>query len=43
MQIKVLGAAGGIDAGHRTMGFLLDANTLIDAGTGVRDLPLALH
>ena len=43
MQIKVLGAAGGIDAGHRTMGFLLDANTLIDAGTGVWDLPLAVQ
>ena len=43
MQIKVLGAAGGIDAGNRTMGFLLDADTLIDAGTGVWDLPLAVQ
>lgn len=43
MQIKVLGAAGGIDAGVRTMGFLLDGDTLIDAGTGVWDLPLAVQ
>lgn len=43
MQIKVLGAAGGVDAGDRTMGFLLDGDTLIDAGTGVWDLPLVVQ
>lgn len=39
MQIKVLGASGGIDAGIHTTAFLLDADTLIDAGTGVCSLP----
>lgn len=41
MQIKVLGASGGIDAGIHTTAFLLDGDTLIDAGTGVCSLPLA--
>ena len=40
MQIKVLGCSGGIDSNARTTSFLLDDDTLIDAGTGVCDLPL---
>ncbi|MDO4795840.1 MAG: 3',5'-cyclic-nucleotide phosphodiesterase [Brachymonas sp.] len=43
MQIKVLGAAGGIDVGIHTTAFLLDDDTLIDAGTGVCNLPLAVQ
>ena len=43
MQIKVLGASGGIDAGIHTTAFLLDEDTLIDAGTGVWSLPLSVQ
>lgn len=41
MQIRVLGCSGAIAAGCRTTAFLLDDDVLIDAGTGVGDLPLA--
>jgi ribonuclease BN (tRNA processing enzyme) len=41
MQIRVLGCSGSIAAGSRTTSFLLDADILIDAGTGVCDLTLA--
>jgi ribonuclease BN (tRNA processing enzyme) len=40
MTIRVLGCAGSIAAGCRTTAFLLDDNVLIDAGSGVGDLPL---
>ncbi len=40
MQIKILGWAGGIGANLRTTTFLIDDDVLIDAGTGVGDLPL---
>jgi ribonuclease BN (tRNA processing enzyme) len=40
MQIRVLGCSGSIAAGSRTTAFLLDADVLIDAGTGVGDLTL---
>jgi ribonuclease BN (tRNA processing enzyme) len=40
MQIRVLGCSGSIAAGKRTTSFLLDEDTLIDAGTGVGDLTL---
>ncbi len=40
MQIKVLGWAGGIGANLRTTSFLIDDDVLIDAGTGLGDLPL---
>lgn len=40
MQIRVLGCSGSIAAGSRTTSFLLDADVLIDAGTGVGDLTL---
>ncbi len=43
MHIKVLGASGGIDTGIHTTAFLLDDDTLIDAGTGVCHLPLAVQ
>jgi len=38
--VQVLGCSGSIAAGCRTTAFLLDEHTLIDAGTGVGDLPL---
>ncbi len=41
MRIRVLGCSGAIAAGCRTTAFLLDDDVLIDAGTGVGDLPLA--
>ena len=41
MQIQVLGCSGSIADGCRTTSFLLDDDVLIDAGTGVGDLPLA--
>lgn len=41
MQIKVLGCSGGIGGNVRTTAFLVDDDVLIDAGTGVGDLPLA--
>ena len=40
MLIRVLGCSGAIAAGSRTTAFLLDDNVLVDAGTGVGDLPL---
>ncbi len=40
MQIKILGWSGGIGAGLRTTSFMLDDDILIDAGTGLGDLPL---
>ena len=40
MQIKILGWAGGIGANLRTTSFLIDDDLLIDAGTGLGDLPL---
>lgn len=40
MTIRVLGCSGAIAAGCRTTSFLLDESILIDAGTGVGDLPL---
>lgn len=40
MQIKILGWAGGIGANLRTTSFLVDDDVLIDAGTGLGDLPL---
>lgn len=41
MRIRILGASGGIGAGARTTSLLVDDDVLIDAGTGVADLPLA--
>lgn len=40
MKIRVLGCAGAMAAGHKTTSFLLDDDVLIDAGSGVGDLPL---
>lgn len=40
MNIRVLGCSGAIAAGCKTTAFLLDDDILIDAGTGVGDLPL---
>ncbi len=40
MQIKILGWAGGIGASQRTTSFLIDDDLLIDAGTGLGDLPI---
>ncbi len=40
MQIKTLGWSGGIGANLRTTCFLIDDDILIDAGTGLGDLPL---
>ena len=40
MQIRILGWAGGIGASLRTTSFLIDEDLLIDAGTGLGDLPL---
>jgi len=40
MIIRVLGCSGAIAAGCKTTSFLLDESVLIDAGTGVGDLPL---
>jgi ribonuclease BN (tRNA processing enzyme) len=40
MILNVLGCSGSIAAGCKTTAFLLDADVLIDAGTGVGDLPL---
>lgn len=41
MNIRVLGCSGAIAAGYKTTAFLLDDDVLIDAGTGVGDLPLS--
>ena len=40
MQIRILGWSGGIGANLRTTSFLIDDDMLIDAGTGLGDLPL---
>ena len=40
MQIKILGCSGGIGESLRTTSFLVDDDVLIDAGTGLGDLPL---
>jgi ribonuclease BN (tRNA processing enzyme) len=40
MIVHVLGCSGAIAAGCRTTAFLLDDDVLVDAGTGVGDLPL---
>jgi ribonuclease BN (tRNA processing enzyme) len=40
MRVSVLGCSGGIGAGLRTTSLLLDDRVLIDAGTGMCDLPL---
>lgn len=41
MQIRILGCSGGIGPGLRTTSLLVDGTLLIDAGTGVGDLPAA--
>ena len=40
MILNVLGCSGSIAAGCKTTAFLLDGDVLIDAGTGVGDMPL---
>jgi ribonuclease BN (tRNA processing enzyme) len=40
MNLHVLGCSGAIAAGCKTTAFLLDDDVLIDAGTGVGDMPL---
>ena len=40
MQIRVLGCSGSIAAGCRTTSYLIGADILVDAGTGVGDLTL---
>ena len=40
MNLHVLGCSGAIAAGCKTTAFLVDDDVLIDAGTGVGDLPL---
>ena len=40
MQIKILGCSGGIGADLRTTAILLDSDILVDAGSGVGDLPM---
>lgn len=40
MRIRVLGCSGGIGGSLRTTSFLVDDDILLDAGTGVGDLPL---
>ena len=39
-MLRILGCSGGIGLGCRTTSFLLGERTLLDAGTGVTDLPL---
>lgn len=41
MRVEVLGCSGGVGPGLRTTALRLGGATLIDAGTGVGDLPLA--
>lgn len=41
MKVRVLGCSGAIAKDCRTTAFLIDADVLIDAGTGVGDLSLA--
>jgi ribonuclease BN (tRNA processing enzyme) len=40
MRIRVLGCSGGIGGSLRTTALLVDEDILVDAGTGVGDLPL---
>jgi ribonuclease BN (tRNA processing enzyme) len=40
MRIRVLGCSGGIGGSLRTTALLIDEDILVDAGTGVGDLPL---
>lgn len=40
MKLRVLGCSGGIGARARTTSFLIDDDILVDAGTGVEDLPV---
>lgn len=40
MKVRVLGCSGAISKGCRTTSFLVDDDTLIDAGTGLGDLTL---
>jgi len=40
MRIRILGCSGGVGDGRRTTAMLVDEHVLIDAGTGVGDLPL---
>jgi len=40
MRIRVLGCSGGIGGSLRTTALLVDHDILVDAGTGVGDLPL---
>jgi ribonuclease BN (tRNA processing enzyme) len=40
MRVRVLGCSGAIAQGCRTTAFLIDDDTLIDAGTGVGDLSI---
>lgn len=40
MQVRVLGCSGAIARDCRTTSFLIDDDLLVDAGTGVGDLPL---
>jgi cAMP phosphodiesterase len=40
LKLKILGCSGGIGGRLRTTSILLDDDVLIDAGTGVGDLPL---
>ena len=40
MKVRVLGCSGAIAKDCRTTSFLIDEDTLIDAGTGVGDLTL---
>jgi ribonuclease BN (tRNA processing enzyme) len=40
MKVRVLGCSGAIARGCRTTSFLIDADVLVDAGTGLGDLTL---
>jgi ribonuclease BN (tRNA processing enzyme) len=40
MRVRVLGCSGGIGGKLRTTSLLVDGDVLVDAGTGVGDLPL---
>lgn len=41
MQVRILGCSGGIGQGLRTTSILVGESVLIDAGTGIGDLPLS--